>query len=245
MTSDRYALAASMYDLALEGYVDQQDTAVDHFLAVSDLGAGYVLDIGCGSGRVLARVLARCPQVQAIGLEPSGAMRSLALGRLSAESSWRQRVTVRPEGALEAPLPERLGGVVMLGVLGHFTRAERHRLLERLSTRLGPGGAIVLDLQMPERPEVVPAYVFADATVGQLRYRGIAQGDPLGELDDEAMSWRMTYQTLEGDRLLEEGTAEHVFHHPPHQRVGAELAQHGLTMTRIGHSSYWLAAPSA
>lgn len=128
-----------MYDLIVEEYVETQLSALNAFLPLVNADVGPVLDVGCGSGRHLAHALEAVPTVTAIRLEPSAAMRSLALGRLASHPEWRERVTVRKEGALEAPLPDSLGGVIMLGVFGHFTRFERGELLARLA-RLSTAG---------------------------------------------------------------------------------------------------------
>lgn len=139
MDHDGYRATAGMYDLIVEEYVETQLSALNAFLPLVNADVGPVLDVGCGSGRHLAHALEAVPTVTAIGLEPSAAMRSLALGRLASHPEWRERVTVRKEGALEAPLPDSLGGVIMLGVFGHFTRFERGELLARLA-RLSTAG---------------------------------------------------------------------------------------------------------
>nr|WP_277925287.1 class I SAM-dependent methyltransferase [Sediminivirga luteola] len=227
-----------MYDLIAEGYVDPQLSALGELLTLVDVQNGPILDIGCGSGRHLAHVLEALPAAQAIGLEPSDAMRSLALGRLAANLGWRDRVTIRTEGALEAPLPDQLSGVIMFGVFGHFTRFERSELIARLAGRLPEGGAILLDLQLPEEPAEIAPYVVADTHLGALRYRCLAEGAPL---EGEAMQWRMTYQTLDGDAVIENHTGESIFHHPRHELVREEMRAHGLTLTRLPDTTYWLA----
>lgn len=235
---DDYRATAGMYDLITEEYVDTQVSALDEMLPLVDAQNGPILDIGCGSGRHLAYILEALPAVQAIGLEPSDAMRSLALGRLAANPGWRDRVTLRTEGALEAPLPDQLSGVIMLGVFGHFTRLERSELIAQLAGRLPEHGPILLDLQLPEEPAEIAPYVVADTHLGALRYRCLAEGTPL---DGEAMRWQMTYQTLDGDAVIEHHTAQSIFHHPRHELVREEMREHGLTLTRLPDTTYWLA----
>ncbi|OYN90228.1 hypothetical protein [Parenemella sanctibonifatiensis] len=178
------------------------------------------------------------PTAQAIGLEPSDAMRSLAIGRLAVRPDWRDRVTVRPEGALTAPLPDHLSGVIMLGVFGHFAPSERTDLVTRLATRLPADAAILLDLQLPEYPTEVPRYPFADTHLGALRYRGFAEGTPAG---GETMRWQMTYQTLDGEAVIEQQTTETKFHHPSHQQVREHMRAHGFALSRLPETTYWLA----
>lgn len=227
-----------MYDLIAEGYVDSQISALNELLPLVDPKNGPILDIGCGSGRQLAHILEALPSAHVIGVEPSDAMRSLALGRFAVNPGWRDRVTIRPEGALEAPLPERISGVIMLGVFGHFTRFERSELMARLARRLPERGAILLDLQLPEEPAEVAPYLFADTRLGGLRYRGFAEGTPV---EGEAMRWRMTYQTLDGDAVIEQHSGESIFHHPRHDLVREEMREHGLALTQVPDTTYWLA----
>ena len=242
MQDDAYRATAGMYDLIAASYVPEQLRAVTALCDHIDPQDGPVLDIGCGSGRPLAHLLERLPETQAVGLEPSAAMRALALGRLGSTPSWRERVTIRPEGALDAPLPDRLSGAIMLGVFGHFAPDERHPLLARLAARLGPRGAILLDLQPPETPAELAREIVADTNLGALRYQCLAEGVPI---DDERMRWRMTYRTLDDDEPLDEQSCDFEFRHPHPQRVREEFREHGFTLTRLDDSTYWLATRPA
>ncbi|MFV0430144.1 MAG: organomercurial lyase [Arachnia sp.] len=235
---DPFQATAGFYHLMAEDYVEAQLAALAELLGHVDPSAGPLLDVGCGSGRLLEHALAELPQLHAIGVEPSPAMRSLAFGRFTGHPQWRDRITIRPEGALEAPLPEHLSGVIMLGVFGYFNQLERGQLLARLASRLPAGAAILLDFQMPEEPREVPRYRFTDHRLGTLRYQGFAQGSPIG---GEAMRWEMTYRTLDGDTVLEERVTHSTFHHPRHGLVGEEMREHGLRLTRLADTTFWLA----
>ncbi len=242
MAADPYGATASVYDLVSEGFLGDRLRALEAMIPLVEGRRGPVLDIGCGSGRVAEHLLATLPEVEVLALEPSDAMRSLALSRLGGTPRWRDRVTVRPEGALAAPLPGTLSGVIMLGVLGHLDRDGRGRIARRLAKRLPVGAPVLFDLQPPETPAEVPRAVFADTRVGRLRYRGIAEGSPA---QDEAMRWRMTYETWDDQVLLETRTTTMVFHHPSPAVVAAELAAHGLTVSRLGATTFWLATRDA
>ncbi|MFC8190283.1 SAM-dependent methyltransferase [Cellulomonas sp. NPDC057328] len=198
---------------------------------------GPVLDVGAGSGAVLADVLDALPTAHVLALEPSPSMRALALARVAQRPDWFARVTVRPEDVLSAPLPPRIGGALALGVLGHLDPGERAALLAELAGRLPVGGVALLDLQPPATPERVEAYEFTAATVGDLTYRGIAEAWPL---DGERLRWRMTYLTLEGERVLVEESTEHEYHHPAPDVVAAEARAVGLTMTPATTSTFWV-----
>ncbi|XKH54519.1 hypothetical protein LG293_12295 [Citricoccus nitrophenolicus] len=106
-----------------------------------------------------------------------------------------------------------------------------------LAARLPEGGAALIDLQDPETPARVEPFEFTAAQIGQLSYRGIAEAWPDG---GERMRWRMTYLTLDGERVLLEDTTEHVFHHPSPGTVAAEASRAGLGLERVGETTFWL-----
>lgn len=62
-------------------------------------------------------------------------MRSLMLGRIAEHPEWFPRVTVRPEAFFDAPLPERIGGAILFGVIGHFDTGERQAVLAELARK--------------------------------------------------------------------------------------------------------------
>ncbi|WP_026926941.1 class I SAM-dependent methyltransferase [Granulicoccus phenolivorans] len=236
-TIDPYAVTAGAYDLLNGSARPGQLAALELLLPRLRPKQGPILDIGAGSGLNTAVVLERLPEARVQALEPSRAMRALALARIAAHPQWRDRVTVRPEDFFAAPLPEHLGGAIALGVIGHFDAGERAALLAELGDRLPPGGAALIDLQSPPRPAVVPPAVFADVRVGDLSYRGIAEGRPVGT---ELMRWRMTYLTLDGERVLVEDVVEFEFRHPSPTVVAQEAEQVGLVLERLGSTTFWL-----
>ena len=78
----------------------------------------------------------------------------------------------------------------------------------------------------------------AAAQVGELTYRLIAEAWPI---DTERMHWRMTYLTLEGERILVEDTAEFDYRHPAPGTLTAEAARVGLSLRRLDRTTFWLA----
>jgi alkylhydroperoxidase family enzyme len=164
-------------------------------------------------------------------------MRALAIGRIAAHPDWFSRVTVRPEDFFAAPLPDRIGGAVLLGVLGHFDPEERAAVLAELAVRLHPESAALIDLQAPETPTLIEPFAFTAAQIGDLTYRGIAEAWPDG---GERMRWRMTYLTLEDERVLAEEVNEYIFHHPAPSTVASEAASLGLRLDPAGEPSFWL-----
>ncbi len=237
MSDDAYAVTSGAYDLFAGPARAVQLAALDEVLTLLRPEAGPILDIGAGSGALTVALLERLPSARVLAIEPSFAMRALALSRLAAHPVWFERVTVRPEDFFATALPDRIGGALLLGVLGHFDPGERAAVLAELATRLPGGGAALLDLQAPERPCRVEAYEFTVARIGAITYRGIAEAWPRGE---ELMRWRMTYLSLEGERVLTEDTHEFLFRHPAPSTVAAEAAQVGLALDPIGDDLHWI-----
>lgn len=237
MTSDTYAITAGAYDLFSEAFRPAQTAALEAVRPRLQPNVGPILDIGAGSGYNTQVLLETVPDAHVIAVEPSRAMRALLLSRIAGHPQWYSRVTVRPESFLDTSLPAHLGGAVLLGVLGHFDPIERAAVLAELAARLPSGGVALLDLQEPERPQRVEAYDFTAAEVGDLTYRGIAEAWPV---DGELMRWRMTYLSVEGDRVLTEETADYEYRHPSPAVVAIEAAEVGLLLEHVT-GTFWVA----
>lgn len=132
-------------------------------------------------------------------------------------------------------MPDRLGGAIALGVVGHFDAGERVAVLAELAARTVVGAVALVDLQEPARPARVDPYEFTVATVGEITYRGIADAWPI---DLEAMRWRTTYLSLEGERVLTEETIDHVYRHPAPERFAAEAQDAGFEVHAVAGSPF-------
>lgn len=234
---DPYAATAGAYDLYTAEYRDSQIAALQELRPRLRPSAGPILDVGTGSGLNCAWVLSQIPDSEVIAIEPSPAMRALTLQRIAAHPNWFHRITVRPEDFFSAPLPTTLGGGILLGALGHFDAGERAAVFAELAARMTTGAAALIDLQEPETPTRVEPFEFTAARIGQLHYKGIAEAWTAG---GETMRWRMTYLALEGERIVTEETADHLYHHPSVSTVADEAARAGLELERLGQTSYWL-----
>lgn len=236
-SADAYGATAGTYDLFAAADRPRVLTALDALLPRLLPQAGPVLDVGAGSGLNLAVLLDHISDVRVVALEPSPAMRALALAKVAANPTWFERVTVRPEDFFSASLPDVIGGALLLGVIGHFDPGERAAVLAELAARLPDNGVALVDLRSPERPCRIEPDEFTAAQIGELTYRGIDEAWPV---DTELMRWRTTRLTLEGERVLIEDTAEHEYRHPAPGIVAAEAEQVGLRMEPAGEGGFWL-----
>jgi ubiquinone/menaquinone biosynthesis C-methylase UbiE len=127
--------------------------------AVSAPGA-RVLEIGCGTGAVTARLAARGARV--LALDQNAAMLERARQRLAGrdgEVEWREGAAAEidglPEGAFDA--------VVLSLALSEMSSSERVFVLRAAAARLRPGGVLVA------ADEVRPRGPLAGTLVGVLR----------------------------------------------------------------------------
>lgn len=115
---------------------------VDNFIAHAEkaygpLRYGTALDYGCGVGRLTRRLAERFQRV--IGVDISSEMLEEARRNLSEYGN----VTLEQAGS-ESTTP--LDFVLSKIVFQHIPSGEGFRILERLATRLSPGGVGILDL---------------------------------------------------------------------------------------------------
>ncbi|SFP04523.1 hypothetical protein SAMN05421810_101793 [Amycolatopsis arida] len=133
---------------------------------------GVVVDLGAGSGLGTLVIADAVLGGEIVAVEPASGPRSVLLARVNTEARPREAVTVVPEPFPAARLPERIGAVVVMNVLGHVTPADRRGLWWLLAERLGEGGRAVLNLLPPAEPVAVPDRVMSSVRIGRRRYEG-------------------------------------------------------------------------
>jgi SAM-dependent methyltransferase len=149
----RERMLAYLYDWEHDAF----EADLDLYVALARRTGGPVLELACGTGRVL-QALARYG-VAATGLDRSGAMLERARERLAGLRPKPRLV----QTDLRDPLPSGPFALVILGLdtLGLVCDLEGHGdLLRRVHSSLGPGGLVVLDLvhiaALADQPEGIP-----------------------------------------------------------------------------------------
>lgn len=100
-----------------------------------------VLEIGCGTGAVTSRLVARGAQVTALDQNPEMLERARAREQVSgATVEWLERTAAE----IDTLPPAHYDAVVASLSLSEMSRAERAFVLERAAERLAPGGRIVI-----------------------------------------------------------------------------------------------------
>ncbi|HEU0028206.1 MAG TPA: class I SAM-dependent methyltransferase [Ktedonobacterales bacterium] len=148
-SADSYADIAEWYDLEHDGFSDDIEMLNELLAGARERLA--VLEVGAGSGRLLAALAAAGHTV--VGVEPSAAMRARCAKRLAAlpeRVARRARIVEGKATALNLPDDERFDLALMgLGAFCHLTSAaERHTALRLLYERLKIGGMLLLDVDL-------------------------------------------------------------------------------------------------
>lgn len=228
---DPYDHSGQFIDPMITGWWEHHGTTVADALRELPAAAGPVIDAGAGGGlgtRLIARTL---PQAHVLAIEPSPPLRSVLLSRVFEDPDLRLRVTVDGDDLLSARLPNRLGGVVAANLIGHFSPRERDRLWEDLAARLAPGAFVLLNLPAPVEPERVERTRMAELRIGERHYIGWAEAEPVGT---ERITWRMTYQIHEGDRLVSRDEIHYAWWTLSEQALRTEATPHGLLVIPHG-----------
>lgn len=107
--------------------------------------ARWILDVGCGTGSVLARLLIRHRDARGLGVElhPGVAERA---SRTLREAGVHRRAEIVTGDFMEVELdPAQFDLVLLNNNLHYFGGAERRRLLGRIFEHLAPGGVLAIE----------------------------------------------------------------------------------------------------
>lgn len=142
-TEDPYIDIVQLYDLEHADFTDD----IEFLLELADLNEGSILELGCGTGRVLFP-LAKAGH-RMVGIDISAAMLSVARSRMDSGStvSLIQGDMTRLEDIEGGPF-----GMVIasLNSVMHLTSQEQQRkMLTSAWSALAPGGRLVIDTLNP------------------------------------------------------------------------------------------------
>jgi SAM-dependent methyltransferase len=171
---------------------------------------GPFVDVGAGTGLGTRELVDACPTATILALEPSPVLRAVLLSRVVSDPRLRERVTVMAADALGADLPNRLGAVIAVNMIGHLTPDDRRTFWRRIGGRLAPGAPLVVNLQSPAEPETIPYTTFGAVQVGSYTYEGGGGAEPAGP---DMVTWRMRYRVLDADgAAVRENTVDYCWH---------------------------------
>ncbi|MGX9920004.1 Gfo/Idh/MocA family oxidoreductase [Streptomyces sp. NPDC002248] len=177
--SSPYDASAEFFDLVAAPHTATASApAVAALLSAADLSYGPVADIGAGTGLLTEAVARARPDTEIFASEPATAMRAVLTSRVFGDPELRARVTVTADRAPELDLPDRLGAVLLCGVLGHLDPGERALLWREVLPRLGPESPVVVELMGLERPVELAETRTATARAGRHTYTWWFSGAP-------------------------------------------------------------------
>jgi hypothetical protein len=194
-------------------------------LSSVDSSAGTMVEFGPGSGLGTEILLDTVADAPVLAAEPSAALRGILLARL-AGSADAARLTVYPSGAADAPLPDRIAAVVGLHMVGHLRPDVRRALWSKLADRLAPGAPVVFNVQPPDTAIDVPEFPPIRVHVGRLTYEGTGSAIPTGP---DSLRWHMRYSTVDGNRVVDQATADYDWWIVPAPVLADELTAAGLS----------------
>ena len=223
---DEYAASGEFLDVLSRDAWAALVEPVTAALRGVDPAAGPLVDLGAGSGRGLRVLAGLAVDAVLLAVEPSPVQRAVLLARVVDDPSLSGRVTVIASGAEEVHLPDRLGGVLAMNMIGHLQPSQRRRLWQRIADRLAPGAPLVFNLQPPVRAEAVPETDFAAVQIGRHRYLGSGRAEPDGP---DAVVWHMRYRVCDEHGNVErEITAQYRWYVVAPEAAEAELSAVGL-----------------
>ncbi|GBF04842.1 methyltransferase type 11 [Deinococcus aerius] len=136
-----YDRLAASYDRLWGRYARR--TAREVLDALPPLGSGTLLDVGCGTGTLLALARARFPGARLVGAEPSAGMRGVAARTLAG-----QGVTLLASPAEALALPDAsVDALTCLNVLHYL--ADPGAALREWGRVLRPGGTLIVQDYVP------------------------------------------------------------------------------------------------
>ncbi|WP_434739399.1 class I SAM-dependent methyltransferase [Micromonospora sp. SH-82] len=230
MVTDFYSTSAEFYEMVAERHVRTSVGPLATALRGVDPALGPVVEIGAGTGRLTRVIADRLPTARIIAVEPSTPMRAVLTSRVLADADLRRRVDVVAQAAPELRLPDRIGAVVVFGVLGHLGEEDRARLWELLRSRLPEGAPIAVELMGGHRARRIEPIRMLRETIGTQTYEWWTSAEVR---TPTLMRWRTTWKVLSGAETLRE--VEDVYDWATLSLEGL-AAESGMTARHLGGS---------
>lgn len=233
---DSYDISAKHYDAAYAKLAEKQ-VLVDapFYVEMARQSGGPVLEIGCGTGRVLLEIAREGIEIE--GVDNSAAMLRVLRTHLDAEPpEVRGRVRLHEGDMRSFRLPKKFPLVIIpFRPLQHmYTMADQLAALKTAAAHLADGGKLVFDVFYPKL-ELIPAGIGEE--VLELEWR--VEGDPpkivrrylrKESFDKIAQNFSATFffRTYVGEKLVKEETEPLKMSYYTHPQMRALLAMSGL-----------------
>ena len=231
-------IVAEFYDYVMP-YRDRQD--IKFFVEMAELAAGPVLEVGCGTGRVLVPT-ARAG-IEIVGLDASPSMLSVCRKRLSGESeSVQSRVTGLVEGdmrAFELGREFKLVTIPFRPFQHLLTVEDQLSCLQCIHRHLARGGRLVLDIFNPSLPHLADKQYLAehgeepefitDEGLRVVRRARVISRDYFTQVTDNELTYYVTHPDGRVERLAHRFLMRYIFRF----EVEHLLARCGFTLEEV------------
>jgi len=216
---DDYPFVAEFYDWVIP-YRERQD--VDFFVEMGRQARGPVLELGCGTGRILIPT-ARAG-VEITGLDSSSRMLEMCRQKLAGEAEEAQskvKLVKADMRCFDLRNPFRLVTIPFRPFQHLLTVGDQIACLRSVHTHLGEGGRLILDLFNPSLPrladpkylsefEAEPEFTMPDGRKVARRHR-LLQRDNLNQIIDVEFSYLVTYPDGRQEELCQAARLRYLF----------------------------------
>jgi SAM-dependent methyltransferase len=217
---DLFSVIAQFYDYVVP-YRERRD--VGFFVELAQQACGAVLEIGCGTGRVLIPMAQVASEV--VGLDASPAMLAVCHGKLARESADVQAKVKLVEADMRNFELYRTFRLITLPFrpFQHLITVEDQRAcLQAIHRHLTEDGKLVLDLFNPSLPGLLgderfleelnrePAFSMPDGRK-VLRRHHVLSCDLFNQTQDVEQSYRVTYADGHEERFVQHFKLRHFF----------------------------------
>lgn len=215
--SSPYAVLARFYDLQHNAYVSDAPLYLGLARRFGAAGVARILELGCGTGRVMAPLVAAGHTV--VGVDESQEMLDISATRLAQAPSSLWRLITADARALRLEEIFDLAIIALNTFLHNATREDQIATLRTCRLHLRPGGALVADLppndelaHQPDDGQYQFEAKFTDPETGSLIVKHVAS-EVYWATQLQRLSFRMEERTAEGQRLTHETgfVLRHVF----------------------------------
>jgi len=232
-----YNVLAAYYDLIH----DQLTEDLDFVLLLAEECGGSILELGCGTGRLLLPLVRARHSVT--GVDSEQAMLDRALQRLNQETpEVRQRATLLLDDMRNLSLSEKNGdyklAVFSYNTLLHFQAGEIVQILRSVAGYLSTEGYFYIDMA---NPYIIEEDSYKDYPVLENRFSNQTTGETIvqmshSQLDSAAQclhtTWYFDRQMKSGQLLAPVSVEMDYWYHFPHQ-MELLVRQSGLRLENI------------
>lgn len=141
--TDFYDTIARYYDAENEDVTDD----LTLFSAVAESTDGLILDVGCGTGRVMFHLATEGRSIH--GLDRSAEMLARARRKQALRPDLRERCTLFQSDVLLDPLPKARYGLIIVTYntfMQMYGEGQQQQLLRKLAAVLDESGTLVIDI---------------------------------------------------------------------------------------------------